>query len=583
MQNVPGFYNICLPPLLAMIPTETRWQIAPPLTPEAERELHGYPPILRQILFNRGHATHTAARRYLEARPPEETDPFILRGIPEAAERIEHALRANQRIAIYGDYDVDGVTATALLTLYLARLGADVHSYIPNRFDEGYGLNKEALTDLKEAAADLVITVDCGIRSLEEARHARNLGLDLIITDHHHPGTELPEALAVIDPKQPGDAYPEKNLAGVGLAYKLAAALDRQLENPGRPAENYLDLVALGTVADLAPLRGENRTLVRRGLEQMRTPQRQGLFSLMNISGVTPQRVTAADIGFRLGPRLNAAGRLDDAQAALTLLTTQNVSEAGQLAQQLEVQNRQRQQITRAIQEQAEQLALAADSNAWLLFAVHPEFNPGVVGLAASRLTEKYYRPSIVGQIGEKFTRASCRSITEFHITNALDQCADILERYGGHAAAAGFTVRNENLHQLTKRLQSIAAEQLTGLDLRPTLYADAEIRLAELTPKLLTYLDWLQPTGYGNRQAAFVSRNLQVKRYRTVGKDNAHLKMTVSDGYLTFDAIAFRMGEWAQKMPPRVDLLYRFERNEFNNRITLQLNVRDIKAAQAG
>jgi single-stranded-DNA-specific exonuclease len=564
-----------------MITTNTRWQIAPRITPEAERELHGYPPILRQILFNRGYATHESARRYLEARPPDNTDPFNLSGVPEAAQRIERALKRGERIAIYGDYDVDGVTATALLTLHLAKMGANVTSYIPNRFDEGYGLNKDALTELKENGVDVVITVDCGIRSLEEALHARNLGLDLIITDHHHPGAELPEVVAVIDPKQPGDTYPDKDLAGVGLAYKLAAALDRQLENPRPLAENYLDLVALGTVADLAPLNGENRSLVRRGLEQMRTPQRQGLFSLMGVSGVTPQRVTATDIGFRLGPRLNAAGRLDDAKAALRLLTTHDVFEAGQLAQQLEVQNRQRQQITRAIQEQAEQLALAADPDAWLLFAVHPNFNAGVVGLAASRLTEKYYRPSVVGQIGETFTRASCRSIAEFHITDALDQCADILEHHGGHAAAAGFTVRNEHLFELTERLQAIATEQLSSLDLRPTLHADVEVPLSELNPKLLEYLDWLQPTGYGNPQATFVSRNLKPTRYRTVGKENNHLKLTVSDGYITFEAIAFRMGEWAEKMPAYIDILYRFELNEFNGRKTLQLNIRDIKAAQ--
>ncbi|HIE57997.1 MAG TPA: single-stranded-DNA-specific exonuclease RecJ [Anaerolineales bacterium] len=563
-----------------MISTTTHWQIAPRITPDAERELHGYPPILRQILFNRGYATHKAARQYLEAQPPADTDPYNLRGIPEAVERIERALRSQERIAIYGDYDVDGVTATALLTLYLADLGANVTSHIPNRFDEGYGLNKDALTKLKEAGVNLVITVDCGIRSLEEALHARNLGLDLIITDHHHPGAELPAALAVIDPKQPGDTYPEKELAGVGLAYKLAAALDRQLENTRHPAENYLDLVALGTVADLAPLTGENRFLVRRGLEQMRSPQRQGLFSLMGVSGVTPQRITASDIGFRLGPRLNAAGRLDDAKAALDLLTTRNVFQAGQLAQQLEIQNRQRQKITRTIQEQAETLALTDTPDAWLLFAVHPEFNAGVVGLAASRLTEKYYRPAVVGQIGETYTRASCRSIAEFHITEALDRCADLLEHHGGHAAAAGFTVRNENLYELAERLQKIAAEQLSHLDLRPSLHADLEIPLSELNPKLLEYLQWMQPTGYGNPQVIFVSRNLKPARYRTVGKDNSHLKMTVSDGNISFDAIAFRMGEWAEKMPARVDLLYRFEFNEFNGRKTLQLNVQDIKAS---
>ena len=561
--------------------TTKNWQIAALITPEAEQELHGYPPILRQILFNRGYATRKAARNFLEAQPPDNTDPFNLLGITEAAQRVERALRMGERIAIYGDYDVDGVTSTALLYLYLSNLGANVFGYIPNRFDEGYGLNNDALSALREDGTDLVITVDCGIRSLAEVEYARNLGLDIIITDHHNPGDELPNALAVIDPKQPGDSYPEKDLAGVGIAYKLTSALDKQLENTISPADDYLDLVALGTVADLAPLIGENRSLVRRGLQKLRNPQRQGLLSLMGVAGLTPKQMTASDIGFGLGPRLNAAGRLDDAEAALNLIITHDIFEAGQLAQQLEIQNRERQKITRAIQGQAEELALSANPEALMLFAVHPDFNAGVVGLAASRLTEQYYRPSVVGQIDDDFTRASCRSIAEFHITEALDQCADLLVRYGGHAAAAGFTVRNENLFELSERLKSLAAEKLTQIDLRPTLHADLEIPLSALNPTLLEHLNWMQPTGYGNHQASFVSRNLKPLRYRTVGKDSSHLKLSVTDGAITFDAIAFRLGDWANRMPQRIDLLYRFEMNEFNGRKTLQLNIQDIKEAQ--
>jgi single-stranded-DNA-specific exonuclease len=313
----------------------------------------------------------------------------------------------------------------------------------------------------------------------------------------------------------------------------------------------------------------------------MQHPQRQGLLSLMGVASLTPSRMTAMDIGFRLGPRLNAAGRLDDATAALNLLTTHDIFEAGQLAQQLEIQNRERQRITRAIQSQAEDLVLSANSNTLLLFAVHPDFNAGVVGLAASRLAEKYYRPAVVGQIGDDFTRASCRSVGEFHITEALDQCADLLEHHGGHAAAAGFTVPNENLSELSERLKAIAAEKLADIDLRPTLHADIEIPISALNPTLLEHLDWLQPTGYGNHQPSFVSRNLKPTRYRTVGKDNSHLKLSVSDGQITFDAIAFRLGEWANHMPERIDLLYRFELNEFNGRKTLQLNIQDIKKAR--
>lgn len=555
-----------------------RWLVPARLPEPFDQALREYPPVLRQVLYNREYRTPELARAYLEASRPEGTDPFGLLGIAAAVDRLERAIRAGELIAIYGDYDADGVTATALLVQALTALGAQVRGYIPNRFDEGYGLNNEALDNLRSQGASVVVTVDCGVRSPQEATHARQAGLDLIITDHHQPAAELPEALAIINPKQPGDSYPDKDLAGVGLAYKLAEALIARLGRPGLSPESFLDLVALGTVADLAPLRGENRALVRAGLEYLRRPQRQGLLSLMHVASIEPRQVTATDIGFMLGPRINAAGRLESALAALELLTCTSPEKAGLLAQQLEVQNRQRQQIMQDIQIQAEQLALAENPDALLLFACHEDFNPGVVGLAASRLTESYYRPTIVAYRGEQFTRGSCRSIAEFHITEALDQCTELLEHHGGHAAAAGFTVRNERLPALLERLQAIAAAQLAHLDLRPVLKADAEVRLSELRPELLPYLDRLQPTGFGNPQAYFVSRELMVKNSRTVGRENTHLKLVVSDGRITYDAIAFNLGYWQEQMPPRVDLFYAFERNEFNGRITLQLKVRDLK-----
>lgn len=564
--------------------TPKQWQIAPGLTPEAEESLKEFPQPLRQILFNRGYADQTAALEFLSATPPINSDPENMLGVANAAARIAAAIDAGEFIAIYGDYDADGVTATALLVQLLKSLEANVDGYIPNRFDEGYGLNNEALDTLKERGAKLVVTVDCGVRSIEEAVHAREIGLDLIITDHHHPGEQLPPALAVINPKQSGDAYPDKNLAGVGIAYKLGLAL---LEHRRRAGDELakafddnllLDLVAIGTVADLAPLTAENRSLVKRGLQVIRQPQRQGLRSLIGVCGLLPRRIQATDIGFVIGPRLNAAGRLDSALASFDLLTTRSVNEAGYLAQQLDNQNRERQKITRDSQVIAEAIALAEDPDSLLLFAAHPEFNPGIVGLVASRLNEQYYLPAIVAHRGEEETRGSCRSIPEFHITNALDQCEELMEHHGGHAAAAGFTVRNENLDELVKRLRSIAAEELSGLDLRPVLQADLEIQLSNLVPEILEQLEILQPTGYGNPQAVFVSRELKVNDHRLVGRDGSHLKMTVSDGWITYDAIAFRQGHWHADMPLFVDLMYTFEKNEFNGKENLQLKVRDIK-----
>lgn len=558
-----------------------RWVVAPPITAQADEALVKFPPILKQIVFNRGLATDAEARSFLKAEPSADNDPFQLIGMQATVDRICYALQHDEPIAIYGDYDVDGVTATALLVQALGALGANVRGYIPNRFDEGYGLNKDALDSLEADGVKLVITVDCGIRSPDEALHAQAIGLDLIISDHHHPdGTNLPPALAVINPKQHGDPYPDKDLAGVGIAYKIAEALVSVREpNNGFHTNDLLDLVALGTVADLAPLVGENRMLVRRGLRQIRETKRQGLFSLAGIADLKIDKCTAGNIGFMLGPRLNASGRLESALASFELLTTTDFMRAGQLAQQLDQQNRQRQSITRTMQEQAEAIAMGEDPDAFLLFAAHEEFNPGVVGLAASRLTETYYRPAIVAAKSAEETRGSCRSIPEFHITDALDQCKDILVRHGGHAAAAGFTVKNENLPELVHRLKEIAKDQLGSKDLRQTLTADLEVPLSELNFDVLKHLIFLEPTGYGNPEAVFVSRNIRVKAARTVGADGRHLKLTLEDERGTsMDAIGFRLGHLKPDLPPYIDALYRFEANEFNGRRTLQLNLKDLK-----
>jgi len=564
-----------------------RWVVQPPITLQADGELAKFPTILKQILFNRGLATDAEARAFLKAEPNTNTDPFQLTGMGATVDRICYALEHQEPIAIYGDYDVDGVTATALLVQALGAMGANVRGYIPNRFDEGYGLNKEALDSLKADGVRLVITVDCGIRSPDEALHARTIGLDLIISDHHHPdGENLPPAFSVINPKQHGDPYPDKDLAGVGIAYKIVEALVQErgkMNDPSSlfPLSSLLDLVALGTVADLAPLVGENRVLVRRGLRQIRQTKRQGLFSLAGVADVKIDKVTAGNIGFMLGPRLNASGRLESALASFELLTTTDFMRAGQLAMQLDQQNRQRQALTRSMQEQAEAIAMGEDPEAFLLFAAHEDFNPGVVGLAASRLTEVYYRPAIVAAKNAEETRGSCRSIPEFHITDALDQCKDLLVRHGGHAAAAGFTVKNENLPELVARLKQIAKDQLGARDLRQTLSADAEVPLSELNFEMLKHLAYLEPTGYGNPEPVFVSRDVKVKFARTVGADGKHLKLTFEDpGGATYDSIGFRMGHLKADLPPRVDVLYHLEANEFNGRTTLQLNLKDLKAA---
>jgi single-stranded-DNA-specific exonuclease len=558
------------------IPAYRRWQIAPALPAEANIALVEYPYPIRQILYNRGCLDADSAERYLRAQPVMY-DPFQMIGMEDAVARILSAISMGEEIVVYGDYDVDGVTATALLVQVLQQMGGKARAYIPNRFDEGYGLNNEALDVLAQEQVRLVITVDCGIRSPVEAEHARSCGMDMIITDHHHPKDEIPNAWAVICPRQEGDPYPDKNLAGVGLAFKLAQALLLRHPVEGVSAEDWLDLVALGTVADLVPLVDENRGLVRAGLRILRMGRRQGVLSLAQAAGLNPERLTAGDISFGLAPRLNAAGRLESALAAFAMLMSTDPMEAGPLAQKLDDQNRQRQKITQEIQQAAELMA-AEEVSPHLIFAVHPEFNSGVVGLAASRLVEAYYRPAIVGQIGEETTRASCRSIPIFHITKALDECADLLVRHGGHAMAAGFTVSNHQLEELRVRLQAIAERELADQELVPSLRADIELPLSEIRPSLLPYLDQLQPTGTNNPEAVFVARNLWVTNSRTVGAEKKHLKLTVTDGSITYDAIAFRQGHWQDQMPESVDLMFTFEKNNFQGREYLQLNVKDIQ-----
>jgi single-stranded-DNA-specific exonuclease len=569
---------------LSASPLTKRWRIAPKIPSDIHEALSDFSPLMRQLLYNRGFTDNQTAGAFIAGSVPFSTDPFLMTGMQTAVDRLHAAVEGGQKIAIYGDYDADGVTATALLVEFFSRLGVEARPYIPNRFDEGYGLNKEALQQLADEGIDLVITVDCGVRSVDEVAFGNSLGLDMIISDHHHPGPVLPPAAALINPKQPGDVYAEKMLAGVGLAYKLAQAYLKAFPKPGVDPDAWVDLVAIGTVADLAPLKGENRMLVKAGLEKIRTQPRQGVYSLAQVARIKTDQCVASNIGFGLGPRLNAAGRLDSALKAFELLVAKDVFTAGRLAQELDVQNRERQDLTRRIQEKVMEKALKEDPDTFLIFDSDPDFSEGVVGLAASRLSDAYYRPAVIAHEGEDFTVASCRSIPEFHITQALDACADLLVRHGGHAAAAGFTVRNADRPELVEKLKAIAAEKLSGQALFPEIHIDREIQLDKLSydyiPGILADLHQLEPTGRGNPEPLFASHGVEVRQVRQVGRDGKHLKLLLRAGPHHFDAIAFRQGYWAEDMPEVIDIAYRFEENEYMGRRSLQLNVRDIKAA---
>jgi single-stranded-DNA-specific exonuclease len=560
-----------------------RWALSPRAGEEVFQSLQAYPRAMAQLLFNRGVATAERAEEYLSSTERINHDPALLADMSKAVQVIVSAIQHDEQIVIYGDYDVDGVTSTALLVEVIEKLGGKVEAYIPDRFEEGYGLNLEALNQLNQRGVRLVVTVDCGIRSMVEADYCREIGLKLVITDHHHPDEHLPKADAVVNPKRADQSYPYPDLAGVGVAYKLTQALLLELTASTEKADRWLDLVALGSVADMAPLTGENRWLVKAGLQVLRTSSRPGIKALFEVAGVRQQRCSAGDIGFMLGPRLNAAGRLESAMAAYHLLHADNEEDAKLLAAKLNAQNSERQEQTRDTQSKAvTYIQQSAAENNLLLVVIDPSFNEGIVGLAASRLVEQYNRPAIVGvmKADEGVTRCSCRSIPGFHITKALDEISDLFEHHGGHAAAAGLTIKNEKLDEFKAKIQKIAQRELGGQDLTPQVNADAEVSLGDLNPELMKYLDLLQPTGYGNPDPVFICRNLRIRNKRAIGADAKHLKLTVTDGWLSAEAICFRFGFLWKELPEKVDLLFTFERNEFNGVVNFQLNVKDIQVS---
>ena len=567
--------------MTSVIPTSKRWVISPRIPASINTALNEFSPLLRQLLYNRGISDPKTAWAYVRGEASQSTDPFLLKDMEQAVDTLSQAITSGHKIAVYGDYDVDGVTSSALLFEFLREMGVEGRVYIPNRFDEGYGLNLEAIETLAGEGVQLIITVDCGIRSVKEVERAKALGMRVIITDHHTPGQELPQADAVINPKQPGDVYPYKDLAGVGLAYKLVQAYLERHPREGLNAEFWLDLVAIGTVADIAPLTDENRALVKSGLVNMRQVNRQGLFSLCQVAGIRLENINAGNIGFGIGPRLNAAGRMDTATDAFHLLTATDIFTAGMFAQKLDTQNRQRKEIMEDIQTRALEMALTADADAPFIFAAAPDFSEGVVGLAASRVVDTVYRPVIIGHQGEDTVVASCRSIPEFNIVAALDQCRDLLVRHGGHAMAAGLTVTNQNLPTFLERFNRIAHQVLDGMELNPMLSIDREIALDRVRPEdvpgILEDVATLEPTGSQNSEVLFFSRNCQVRNPRTLS-EGQHLKFTLRTGDRDWEGIAFRQGHWINSLPQDIDIVYYFDVNTWNGRQTLQLNIRDIK-----
>jgi single-stranded-DNA-specific exonuclease len=539
---------------------------------------------MRHLLWHRGLRTAAEAQRFMEG-PGVEHDPLLLPDIEPAMARLGAAASGGERVAVYGDFDVDGVTASAVLVEGLGELGADAFAYIPDRFAEGYGVNTGALDRLRTDGASLIVTADCGTSSIDEIAHARSLGMDVIILDHHTVPPELPAAIATVNPKRPESRYPDAELASVGLAYKLMGALHESLGR-GANGDRWLDLVALGTVADVAPLRNENRWLLKRGLAALSRTERPGLRALMEASGIEAATVNAEAIGYGLAPRLNAAGRLRHARLALDLLLERDEDEAQRRALELTALNKERQERTAAAMELAGELIAAEDGDAPLVFLGHEEIPSGIVGLVAGRLAEERHRPAVVYERQAETSRASCRSIPEFDITGALRVQSRLLERFGGHRAAAGFTARNENLAPLKEGLLREAESALAGVELVATIDIDAALPLGSLRGRHVRLLSELGPFGEGNPEPTFLSRGVSVAECRSLGSDGQHLRLKLRDQHgggsaVTWPAIAFGLGEAGIEEGQRLDVVYSLAADRRGADLALEMRVKDVAQSE--
>ncbi len=564
-----------------------RWQIYPPqptLVHTITKDL-GVSPLLAQVLINRGLTTPTAAREFINPDLQSLPDPqgeFPDLGL--SLELLAQALATQSPIAICGDYDVDGMTSTALLLRTLGSLGGRVHHAIPDRMHEGYGLNLRIVEDFARRGVKLVLTVDNGISALGAVARARELGLAVIITDHHDLPAQLPPANAILNPKQLPLSSPYRSLAGVGIAYILAVSLVQHLHRDRELVPVLLELFALGTIADLAPLNGVNRRWVKRGLRRLATSQIPGVQALLQVAAVgkaTAQTLKPEDVGFQLGPRINAIGRIGNPQVVIELLTTEEQQRALALAQECEAKNLERQELCARIEQEALALIKTPYQEPVLLL-VQPTWHHGVVGIVASRLVERLGVPVFLGTFDEQGIRGSARGIPEFHVFQALEAAHDVLERYGGHQAAGGFSLKTENLAPFRQRLEAFAMSTLGPEPLKPLVAIDAWARLQDLTWELQTEIDSLHPCGLANPDPVFWTPRVQVLRYRCTGKQRQQLRLILrEEGDLrTWQGVVWRWDP-DRPVPPWVDLAYHLRPREWRGETNLELEILSLRPSQ--
>jgi len=535
-------------------------------------------PVIAQLLYNRDVKTEDI-EPFLAADRRLEGDPFLLPDISQAVGRVYKAMLAREKIAVYGDFDVDGVAATVILVEGLSWLGAEVIPYIPDRVNEGHGLKISALEKLQAQGVNLVITVDCGVTDLAEVKQAQDMGMDMIITDHHIPLRSLPQAIAVIDPKRKDSLYPFSDLAGAGVVFKLLQALFHK-DRREKWLTRLLDLVVLATVTDLVALVGENRYLVKEGLKELNNSSRVGIQEMVKLAGLKPGEVDAEDISWILGPRLNAGGRMNSASASYQLLTTQSPEEARLLALELEGKNAERQKLTNEVLSRARE-KLAAKLHLPLLIDSDESYAVGVIGLVAGKLVDEFHKPAIIISLSPELCQGSCRSIAEFDIVSALAKCQDLLTAFGGHPLAAGFTIARQNLTQLEQRLTSLAMDQLSHLDLRAELVIDAELPLSVFSGETFNLIQRLCPFGHGNTQPTFLTRQVEVIECHNFGNQGEWLRLKLKQGNVTWQAVDFESQRKPEEVPSRIDIVYNLEKSRWNGEEVLSLNLLDFAPTQ--
>ncbi len=564
---------------------ELRWDIVDEFSLEevnALAESLRVPKVIAKMLLRRSVRDYDSARRFFKPNLENLYDPFLMKDMDRAVERLRRAVLSEEKILIYGDYDVDGITSVSFLYLILKELGVDVTYYIPDRQAEGYGLSPMGIETARERGTQLIITVDCGITGHAEIDLAQSLGIEVLVCDHHEPGPTLPRAVALLDPKRADCPYPFKELAGVGVTYKLCQGLLLRMGIDLSILDNFSELVAIGTAADIVPLMEENRIFVKVGLEKLNESENTGLNALLDVAGLSGKEISTGHVVFIIAPRINAVGRMGDAERAVRLLTTKDKVEARQIAEVLEQENRHRKNVDEETFRQAlEMVQQSFEPSSTRSLVLHQRgWHSGVIGIVASRVVEKFYRPTVLISVENGVGKGSARSIEGFDLHDALKGCEDLLLAYGGHKYAAGLSISEERIPAFKQRFEQIAASRLQGEQLVPRLTIDAEISLSEIDAMFLKLLRFFAPFGPHNMRPVFVSKNLQVVGTPTLVGAN-HLKFKVRQSDQVFDVIGFGMGALAYRVRSgenNLDLAYVIEENEWMGRKVIQLRAKDIR-----